>query len=217
MNRFHTFFVILLAVGSWIQPAEAQDASTWMPDANLRAAVREDLGLANNEVLTQAKMLDLTSLHAPQEQISNLTGLEYATNLTSLVAWRNQITSLTPIQNLTNLTEIRIGNNQISDVTPLDDLTSLTKLGLQHNNISNVTPLAGLVNLTWLRIDGNSITNLSPLVTLVNVTNSDVDLPEPDTTVPGVNISVPSGTQTGAFDATITFTETVSGFVQSEV
>ena len=197
MKRFSTLFTILLILSISIYVGHVQNAvaaeADWMPDANLRAAVREDLGLANNEVLTQAKMLDLTSLHAPQEQISNLTGLEYATNLTSLVAWQNQISSLTPIQNLTNLTEIRMGSNEISNVTPLDDLTSLTKLGLQHNNISNVTPLAGLVNLTWLRLAGNSITDLSPLVTLVNVTNSDVDLPEPDTTAPGVSISVPSG------------------------
>ena len=221
MKRFSTLFTILLILSISIYVGHVQNAvaaeADWMPDANLRAAVREDLGLANNEVLTQAKMLDLTSLHAPQEQISNLTGLEYATNLTSLVAWQNQISSLTPIQNLTNLTEIRMGSNEISNVTPLDDLTSLTKLGLQHNNISNVTPLAGLVNLTWLRLAGNSITDLSPLVTLVNVTNSDVDLPEPDTTAPGVSISVPSGTQTGAFNVTITFTETVSDFVQSDV
>ena len=217
MNRFHTFFVILLALGSWIQPAEAQDASTWMPDANLRDAVREDLGLASDEVLTQAKMLDLTSLHAPQEQISNLTGLEHATNLTKLIAWQNQVSSLTPLENLTNLTEIRMGNNDISDVTPLDDLTSLTKLGLRHNSISNVTPLAGLVDLTWLRLAGNSITDFSPLVTLVNVTNSDVNLPDPDTTAPSVSITVPSSVQNGAFSVTITFSETVSGFVQSDV
>ena len=38
-----------------------------------------------------------------------------------------------------------------------------------------------------------------------------------DTTAPGVSIAVPSGTQNGAFDVTITFTETVSGFVQSEI
>ena len=38
-----------------------------------------------------------------------------------------------------------------------------------------------------------------------------------DTTAPGVSISVPSGTQNGAFSVTITFTETVSGFAQSDV
>ena len=198
-------------------PALIPDPATWMPDANLRTAVRSALGIASDANFSKNDLSTLTTFRAVQSQVSHLTGLEHATNLTSLVAFQNQISSLTPLENLTSLTEIRMGNNDISDVTPLDDLTSLTKLGLQHNSISNVTPLAGLVNLTWLRLAGNSITDLSPLVTLVNVTNSDVDLPDPDTTAPGVSISVPSGSQTGAFDATITFTETVSGFVQSEV
>ena len=68
---------------------------------------------------------------------------------------------------------------------------------MQHNNIVDVAPLATLVNLTWLRLAGNAITDLSPLVTLVKVTDSDVDLPDPDTTAPGVGISVPSGTEWG--------------------
>ena len=198
-------------------PETTPDPATWMPDANLRAAVRSALGIASDTNFSKDDLSTLTSLHAVQTRVTNLTGLEYATGLTTLVAWGNQISDVTPLQNLTNLTDLRLGGSQISDVTPLEGLTSLTHLALQRNNISNVTPLAGLVNLTWLRLTGNSITDLSPLVTLVNVTDSDVDLPEPDTTVPGVSISVPSGTQTGAFDATITFTETVSGFVQSEV
>ena len=222
MKRFSTLFSILLIFSISIYVGHVQNAvaneADWMPDANLRTAVREDLGLANDATFTQAKMLDLTSLHAPQAGISNLTGLEYATNLTSLVAWGNQISSLTPLTNLTKLTEIRIGDNQhIQNLTPLAGLTKLTKLGLQGNNISNVTPLAGLVSLTWLRLARNPVTDFSPLVTLVNMTDSDVDLPEPDTTAPGVSISVPSGTQNGVFNVTITFTETVSGFAQSEV
>ena len=198
-------------------PETIPDPATWMPDANLRAAVRSALSIASNANFSKNDLTTLTSLRAVQSQVTNLTGLEYATNLTKLVAWQNQISSLTPLEDLTGLTEIRIGNNQISDVTPLDDLTSLTKLALQHNNISNVTPLAGLVNLTWLRLAGNPISDLSPLVTLVKVTDSDVDLPEPDTTAPSVSISVPSGVQSDAFEATITFTESVSGFTQSDL
>ena len=38
-----------------------------------------------------------------------------------------------------------------------------------------------------------------------------------DTDAPEVSITVPSGVQSGAFDVTITFTETVSGFAQSDV
>ena len=199
-------------------PDSIPDPATWMPDANLRTAVRSALSIASDEAFSKTDLGTLTSFSATRRQITNLTGLEHATNLTSLVAWGNQISSLTPLTNLTKLTEIRIGDNQhIQNLTPLSGLTKLTKLGLQGNNISNVTPLAGLVSLTWLRLARNPITDFLPLVTLVNVTDSDVDVPDPDTTAPGVSISVPSGTQNGAFSITITFTETVSGFVQADV
>ena len=93
-------------------PAPIPDPATWMPDANLRTAVRSALGIASDEAFSKADLGTLTSFSAPRSQITNLTGLEYATNLTSLVAWGNQISSLTPLTNLTKLTEIRIGDNQ---------------------------------------------------------------------------------------------------------
>ena len=218
MNRLYTLIVILLTLGSLIHSVNAQDASIWMPDANLRNAVREDLGFANDEALTQDKMLDLTSLHAPQEGISDLTGLEHATNLTSLVAWQNQISNLSPIQNLTKLTEIRIGGNQISNITPLGGLTHLTRLGLQRNNISNISALANLAQLEWLRLVGNPIADAYLLASLANLTDVDIEIPPPpDTEAPGVSISVPSGVQADAFDVSVTFTESVSEFTQSEL
>ena len=190
-----------------------------MPDANLRTAVRSALGIASDANFSKDDLSTLTTFRAVQAQITNLTGLEYATQLTSLVAWGNQISSLAPLTNLTKLTEIRIGDNQhIQNLTPLAGLTKLTRLGLQGNNISDVTPLRNLVNLTWLRLARNPITDFSPLSGLkASITDVDVTIPDPDTTRPSVSITVPSGTQTGAFDATITFSETVSGFVQSDV
>ena len=198
-------------------PPAIPDPVTWMPNANLRSAVRSALGLATDATFTQAQLGQLTELWASQSGISNITGLEHATELTKLSLWGNDISNLAPIKDLTKLTYLRLARNGISDVSLLSGLTALTSLGLQHNNIVDVAPLATLVNLTWLRLAGNSITDLSPLVTLVNVTDSDVDLPDPDTTAPGVSISVPSGVQNGAFSVSITFTETVSGFTQSDV
>ena len=198
-------------------PETTPDPATWMPDANLRVAVRSALGIASNANFSKDDLGTLTSLRAVQAQVTNISGLEYATSLTKLVIWGNQISDVSPLEDLTSLTDIRLGGNNISNVEPLDGLTSLTHLGLQRNNIIDVTPLANLVNLTWLRLAGNSITDLSPLVTLVNVTDSDIDLPEPDATSPGVSVSVPSGVQNGAFSVAITFTEMVSGFTQSDV
>ena len=194
------------------------DAATWMPDANLRSVVRSALGLAANEAFSRDDLSTLTSLDAPQRQISNLTGLESATGLTTLVAWQNDITSVEPIKDLTTLTEIRIGSNDISDLQPLAGLTALTKLALQGNNISDVSALSGLVNLTWLRLARNPVTDFSPLSGLkANITDVDITIPDPDTTHPTVSITVPSSAQNGAFDATITFSETVSNFVQGDV
>ena len=226
MKRLCTFFllVLLLGVDGIANIAEAQDASTWMPDANLRTAVRNELGLADNEALTQAKMLGVGILEAPDSQIADLTGLEHATNLKFLILDRNNISDLTPLQNLTMLEELKLGRNNISDVTPLGGLTALRILRLASNSVTDATPLGNLVNLEWLRIKGNgNITNLHVLAGLPNLNNYDITIPDPpadptiDVDPPGVTLSVPSDMQNGVFDVTITFTEPVSGFEQGDV
>ena len=240
MKRFYTFFLVLLAFSGWIYVADAQDASTWMPDANLRTAVRSALDLNAGDTLTQADMEDLTSLTAKDSEISSITGLEHATNLTSLDLRDNAISSLNPLSGLTQLETLRLKNNDIVDITALSGLTSLTLLNLRDNDIVDITALSNLTNLEHLRVDDNSITDVQPLTglsnleklwiagnsltnahllsSLTNLTTIDITIPDPpDTIAPDVSISGPSGTQNGAFNVTITFTEVVSDFVQTEL
>ena len=70
MKRFYTLFAILSILGISIYVGHIQNAvaneADWMPDANLRTAVRADLGLANDD--------DLTKLRAVDEGISDLIG-----------------------------------------------------------------------------------------------------------------------------------------------
>ena len=221
-------------------PAPIPDPSTWMPDANLRAAVQSALSLGNNDTLTQAGMANLTGLTARNAQISNLTGLEHATNLTSLDLRDNTIGNISALSGLTDLESLKLKGNNISSVSALSRLTNLTLLNLKENNISSIGGLSGLTNLEHLRVDANSITDVQPLTSLVNLerlwiagnslanahllssltglTYIDIPIPDPpDTAAPRVSISAPSGVQNGAFSVTITFTETVSGFVGSDV
>ena len=181
-------------------PSSIPDPATWMPDANLRGAIRNALGLATDATFTQAQLQQLTKLWASQSGISDLTGLEHATGLTTLSLWGNSISDLAPLSGLTGLTDLRLGQNQIIDVTPLSNLTNLTRLKLARNpGITDFSPLSGLK---------------------ANLVDYDVDIPDPDpadTTAPGVSISVPSGVQTGVFSVTITFTESVSDFVQADL
>ncbi len=61
-----------------------EEPQVTIPDANLRAAIAARLGKASGTPITQADMATLTGLTASKKDISDLTGLELATNLTSL-------------------------------------------------------------------------------------------------------------------------------------
>ncbi len=143
MKRFYTLCVVLLLLSSsllsaYAQENESPDPAIWMPDTNLRNAVRDALRLNANEPLTQQKLLNLKNLSAPWLGITDLTGLEYATHLRSLAVGRNQISDLTPLSNLTGLRALYIGGNAISDINPLAHLTNLQRLGMLWNQITDI-------------------------------------------------------------------------------
>lgn len=145
-------------------------AQDWMPDKNLRAAVREALRLNDTELLTPAYVqLHLTNLQAINKGIVDLTGLEHATDLQFLVLSNNSISDLSPISSLIGLVYLNLGTNQISDVSPLSRLINLEVLGLSDNRIVDVSPLAGLTNLRELNLNSNLISNISLLAGLENL------------------------------------------------
>ena len=90
-----------------------------IPDANLRAAIEEALGKASGAPITQAEMATLDSLEASDADISDLTGLESATNLTWLDLASNNIADISALAGLTNLTDVTLTANNISDLASL--------------------------------------------------------------------------------------------------
>ena len=140
------------------------EAMVDIPDPNLRVVVLTALGKAKNDPITPSEMSTLTRLKKRRANISNLTGLESATNLTTLDLDENNITDISATAGLTNLTALNLGGNNISDISPVVDLTNLTALSLYGNNISDISVLAGLTNLTRLWLDGINISDISPLL-----------------------------------------------------
>ena len=185
--RFPLFLLMYLTL---LLTATAQVID--LPDPNLRAAVEKALGKASGATITTADMATLTRLDANEAGISDLTGLEHATNLRDLHLWRNSVSDLSslagltkltglylggssasdlsPLTRLTNLESLFLDRNGISDLSPLAGLTNLTRLALGNNTISDISVLAGLTNLTWLRLGGNSISDISPVKGLTNLT-----------------------------------------------
>ena len=172
MKRLYTFFLILLTITTWIShPANAEEEA-WMPDPNLRKAIREKLSIPADSPLTQAYMQEhLSNLEARGKGIVDLTGLELATDLQVLGLGRNKIHDLSPLSGLTGLGYLVLDDNQISDLSPLAGLVNLDYLRLGSNQITDVSPLAGLVNLRVLSLSYNQIADLSPLAGLPNLEN----------------------------------------------
>ena len=151
----------------------------WMPDANLRAAVRKALGLKPSETLTPQAMRKLTHLDVQlsqgavsvnRDQIKYITGLEHATQLTELILSFHQISDLSPLKNLTALTKLSIWGCEVKDLIPLKNLTALTYLGLSYNQISDLTPLKNLTALRTLFLEFNQISDITPLKNLTALT-----------------------------------------------
>ena len=139
-------------------------------DPNLRAAIATTLGKPPSAPFVRAHIPALTELYAPEANISDLTGLESATNLTSLTLHSNNISDISAVAGLTNLTSLTLYNNNISDISVVAGLTNLTFLSLWDNNISDISAVAGLTNLKTLELGDNNISNISVVAGLTNLT-----------------------------------------------
>ena len=174
IKRFSTLFVLSLVFISFMHgifEAQGQDEADWMPDEKLREVVHSKLGIVAGNPLTQAAMKFILLLDAKNSQISDITGLEYATNLKSLNLSGNQISNITPLgtwEKLKGLKTLNLSNNQITVIASLEHFESLDVLYLNRNQITDITPLKTWLNAApfELRIDGNNIRDLSPLAKL---------------------------------------------------
>ena len=163
----------------------------WMPDENLRDIVRDALGLPVDAIFTKEDLLDLTVLNTaellnPEDYIvTDLTGLEYATELTELYLDEQTISSLQPLASLAQLRVLSLNDNAIEDIwytnsngeviSPFADLIALTELYLDNNLIEDISALEPLVQLTQLSLKGNVIEDISLLESLTELTELSLD------------------------------------------
>ncbi len=166
-QRLYILFSVLIVIIGLNGIANAQEVS--IPDPNLAAAVRNALGLPQETPITQQLMQKLTILNAQKAQISNLTGLEHATNLEILNLKSNQISDISALADLTQLELLSLTSNQINDISPLSTLTNLSMLWLNENQISIVKSLSNLTQLQSLSFASNQLRIITPLKSLTQL------------------------------------------------
>ena len=170
MKGFYRLFVVITALSCCLNLASAQDETEWMPDENLRTAVRQTLNIDANNSLTQQAMQGLTILNAENSGITDIKGLEHATQLEVLNLGVNEITTLTLLEGLTRLTELSLNANRIRDITPLETLVNLTRLNLGANQLADIVPLTELIQITDLNLLNNNISDITALTKLTRIT-----------------------------------------------
>lgn len=106
--------------------AEVKSPPIYMPDANLKAAISNQLGISEPNVID---MLALTGLDANSLGIFDLTGLEYAKNLEDLYLNDNFVTVAPSLKYLKNLKSVHLNGNPLDRRFYCIDQTRM----LEHN------------------------------------------------------------------------------------
>nr|WP_246569899.1 leucine-rich repeat domain-containing protein [Lentibacillus saliphilus] len=146
---------------SWVQSV--------VPDDQLRKAINAELGKPEDYEPTINDLESLTALDASATNVTNLEGLQYATNLKRLNISANRISDFGPIAQLTQLEELDAYTSAISDLTFITNLNHLTSLNVYNNDIADVSILANLTKLKHLNVSRNEIDSIEPLEPLTSI------------------------------------------------
>ena len=167
MKRIFVFLLVLVVVG--ISQASVVN------DANLRTAVINRLNLdanfptinpsdTNRPTATDMNWPSFISLDANHLGISDLTGLNYATNLKTLRLSNNNIAGLDLLLNLTKMQYLYLdGNPSINSLLPLSGMTDMRNLRISGGNVMNISVVSNFKKLLWLHLSDNVITDITPI------------------------------------------------------
>jgi hypothetical protein len=156
--------------GNFSEPAQAtatphEPIVVTFPDANLEQAMRHATGVSAGDI-TDLDLLLLTQLNLDNQQIADLTGLEWCVNVVELHLGRNDITdasNLGVLAGMSALADLYLDGADLTTLAPLADLTGLSVLTFDSPQVTDLTPLASLTELEHLRFADLAITSLAPL------------------------------------------------------
>ena len=215
--------LVLLLSGVFFCAARAEDP-VHFPDPKLQAAAEAELWITDP---TPTDMLGLTSLCIPLtwqqvNAISDLTGLDYATNLTELNLRYHKVGDLSPLAYLVHLKSLNLFGNGIVNISALSNLKELESLDLELNEISDISTLSGLTSLSSLCLHHNYVSDISPLTSLTSLDWVDlracplshdayeIDIPQIKANNPGATVLFD-----GFFEGQVVITSSIGGTVVS--
>jgi Leucine-rich repeat (LRR) protein len=125
-------------------------------DINLEAAISDEFYMYDRPLFI-SDLETLTSLIAPGEFISELTGLEYCIRLENLEIQNNNVRDISPLRQLQNLRILILNDNNISDILPLVENIGLgngDEVHLKNNKLNLAEASEDMLNIRTLQNRG---------------------------------------------------------------
>ncbi len=141
-------------------------------DTNLQSVVLSALGKTNGPITT-TDLIGLTNLSC-WGAVTNLSGLEYATNLEDLRLYYGNPVTLAPLSGLPRLHTLALEHGAPQNLAGLATMTELTNLDLYMSSLTNISFLGGLSNLVFLDASFNRVADPSPLASLPRLQTLDL-------------------------------------------
>jgi len=138
-------------------------------DTNLHAVIATALGKAPNATITTEEMATLRVIERHDSDISDLTGLESATNIERINFRDTLIFGVSPLSGLNKLQHLELRGSNLEDLSPIAGLTNLRVLIVTHSLIWDMTPREGLIQLEFVDVSVNDISDYSPLASLTTL------------------------------------------------
>jgi Leucine-rich repeat (LRR) protein len=137
------------------------DLATIFPDAAFAKIVAKQLDIPVTEKIPNERLLEIKTLDASKQKISNLTGISKLVNLQSVDLSSNELNSFSDeLNTLVQLSDINLAHNKLTNVDTIKS-SSITKLNLAGNKIATISDqIFSLANLTELNVSDCDVTNI---------------------------------------------------------
>ncbi|MBC1520320.1 LPXTG cell wall anchor domain-containing protein [Listeria aquatica] len=166
MKLFCALAIVIGLIVPSYQAKAALNDTVAIPDKNLLAGLKKRLDKPFADSLTKGDLasitgkLDLTNLAGANATVpgpvSNLTGLQYASNINEFVFSYNQTKNLDAIANFPLLKKVIAVQDGLTDISALATLPALESVDISYNPIEDFSPIYKIKNLTAFTYDSGA-------------------------------------------------------------
>ena len=137
----------------------AADKEIVFSDEVFAKVIKEEL---NKDTFYQSDLNKVESLTITEQELTDISDLEYFKGLKTLIINGTDITDIGVIGKLPNIEELYLKKNRIDTIKGIENAQTLVYIDLSENKLSDISPLFSLEKVEVLNVSGNYIEEISP-------------------------------------------------------